>query len=189
MNIEKVLNIVDEVLMKLRKMKDNGEIDGFGEFGRPHYKTLPESFVVNELVISKVLEMVTDIGGFIHLHLEQAGRATVAIIDNLARNFNIKREQIILHHASLKVAEAAAELGYPITITGKKEVFIEAINRGIIDNVMLESDYIDDPKRPGIVMYPWKMRGEILEALEGGLISEDIIAKITIDNIGKYMSD
>lgn len=50
---------------------------------------------------------------------------------------------------------------------------------------MIESDYIDDPKRPGVVTYPWNLSMVQKRLFEKGLFDEDYLFKINVDMIEK----
>lgn len=52
-------------------------------------------------------------------------------------------------------------------------------------NYMVESDHIDDPKRPGVVVYPWEMAKNQLELLREGKVDEEYLWKLNVDNVVK----
>jgi len=169
--LDKVLQAVESII----KMVANGVIDGLGEFGRPHYKTLPASFVANELVLLRVLEASKDMDVPLHLHLEEAGTLTVHMIDKLAKVLGAGGlSKVIFHHSSIAIAKEALKRGYSATLTGRKQIIDKMKPAGVIvPGAMLESDYIDDPKRPGLVMYPWEISENVKKAIEEGVIDED----------------
>ena len=182
---DEVLSRVDRVLKYLKELKRRGAIDGFGEFGRPHYKTLPESVVVNEVVLTKVFEIAEEVGGVIHLHLEQGGALTVRSVHMMLQGYSIEPRRVIFHHSTLKMITEASKYGYSATFTGRREV-IKAVSRACINAAcMVESDYIDDPSRPGVVMYPWEIQQEVDSVLREASVSEDLINRILIDNVVK----
>jgi TatD-related deoxyribonuclease len=51
---------------------------------------------------------------------------------------------------------------------------------------MFESDYIDDPSRPGKVIYPWEVAENTKKAMKEGLLDEEKAYRIHIDNISKF---
>lgn len=178
---DKVLDIAYAAIEDLRKLRTEGLIDGFGEFGRPHYRTLPESVIVNDLLMHRVFEVVKDYGGVIHLHLEQGGAATVWSVDAMAKCVGIEKTRILFHHASIGVALEAQKVGYYSTIMGKEKVLSRAAEVGL-EYFIPESDYIDDPKRPGVVMYPWEIAGEVKKLRNSSMI-ERLLNKVMIDNV------
>ncbi len=178
-NVEAVLNV-------LRRYRAEGLIDGYGEFGRPHYKALPESVIANELVTIKVLELMKDLGGVVHLHLEQAGEATALSVDALARSANLSvrlKSNVVLHHSTIAVGEAAEHLGFSYTLTARSELLMKALSKGL-RGFIPESDFIDDPRRPGVVMYPWEIAVESQKLLNSG-VGEEMLLKVMVDNVVK----
>lgn len=177
----KVLEIIEKALKYLEKLKLEGKIDGLGEFGRPHYKTLPESVVVNEIVLMKVLEICRDTDSIIHLHTEQGGVATVASIDYLIKFAGVPKNKVVFHHVSTSLAKTVEEFGYVMTVLGREDLLTNMLETRIT-NVLVESDFIDDPKRPGAVMYPWDISREVEKLLSKREYSE-ILEKYLIDNV------
>ena len=182
---EEVLSKIDEVLKHLRELRRKGAIDGFGEFGRPHYKALPESVVVNEVILTKVFEIAEELGGVIHLHLEQGGALTVRSVHMMLRSYSIEPRRVVFHHSTLRMIAEASKYGYSTTFTGRREV-IKAVSKACNNAIcMVESDYIDDPSRPGVVMYPWEIRQEVDSVLREAAVSEDLIGRMLVDNVVK----
>ncbi|MEM0014757.1 MAG: TatD family hydrolase [Zestosphaera sp.] len=180
--VDEVLSMVRRALESLRRLRLEGLIEGFGEFGRPHYKTLPESVVVNDVVLREVLEVCSDTDSVLHLHTEQGGSATVASVDALVKSAGASKCRVVFHHASLAVVRAAENLGYHSTVLGREDLLLNILELNP-SRVLVESDFIDDPRRPGVVMYPWDLAGEVgkLLAKEGG--HEEALRKCLVDNV------
>ncbi|OYT45749.1 MAG: hypothetical protein B6U85_08330 [Desulfurococcales archaeon ex4484_42] len=179
--IDKALDYIE------RKVKED-VIDGIGEFGRPHYKVLPEVFALNEYVLIKALNIVHDYSVPIHLHLEDSGLITVESINSLINLFNrnLGRKYIIFHHASRNICMNASQRGFSSTITGRKELLediISNLSKNSLRLVSVESDYIDDLKRPGVVMYPWEIANEVSKILKDKPYLEDELHEVLIESI------
>lgn len=181
----KTFNKVLQAVELIIKMVADGVIDGLGEFGRPHYKTLPVSFSANELILLRVLEASKDLGAPLHLHLEGAGSLTVHTVDELAKIVGARGlNKVVFHHSSITMSEEALKRGYSATLTGRKQIIDKMKSAGVIvPGAMLESDYIDDPKRPGAVMYPWEIGENIEEAVEEGIIGEDDAYVLSVESV------
>lgn len=179
----KVLQAVESII----RMVADGVLDGLGEFGRPHYKTLPASFAANELVLLRALEASKDMDVPLHLHLEEAGTLTVHTVDELANVLGAGGlSKVIFHHSSISMSKEALRRGYSATLTGRKEIIGKMKSTGVIvPGAMLESDYIDDPKRPGVVMYPWEISENVRKAVEEGIIDEDDAHVFGVESIRK----
>ncbi|MEO3994017.1 MAG: TatD family hydrolase [Desulfurococcaceae archaeon TW002] len=179
---DKVLGIMEGALEHLKRLKIEGKIDGLGEFGRPHYKTLPESVVVNEIILVKALEICRDTNTIIHLHTEQGGLATVASVDYLVRLTNAPRNKVVFHHASTYLAKTIDEFRYVMTVLGREDLLTNVLESGVT-RALVESDFIDDPRRPGVVMYPWDVSEEVKKLLSRKKDYEEALMKYLIDNV------
>ncbi|MEM2278377.1 MAG: TatD family hydrolase [Zestosphaera sp.] len=179
---DKVLQILGKALEHLKKLRLEGKIDGLGEFGRPHYKTLPESVVVNEIVLIKALEICRDTDSLIHIHTEQGGLATIASVDYLARLAKIPKNKVVFHHATTFLAKTAEEFEYSMTVLGREDLLTNTLESGIT-KALVESDFIDDPRRPGAVMYPWDISKEVEKLLSKREDYEEVLTKYLIDNV------
>lgn len=183
-----LLKYIDKSIRYIEGLVKEGKIDGLGEFGRPHYKTLPESFALNDYVLLKVLSMVNDYSIPIHLHLEEAGIITTISMDSIINKVlsNSKYKYVVFHHATKEICISATSRGFSATIVGKAGMIknvLEAIEPKYAIHINIESDYIDDPKRPGIVMYPWELRLEVSKVLSEDPSLENILSLILIDSI------
>ncbi len=179
-----VLELGFKVLEELSKLVDRGEIDGIGEVGRQHYKTLSERVLVANMILEKAIEISRDKDIVIHMHLEQAGEATVELVDVIVRRLNARREKLVFHHAEPKVAVEATRRGYQATIPGIPKL-LEYVLENLEPTYTIESDYLDDPKRPGAVIYPWDMANHITRIATKSKSVEEKIYKINLDNIVK----
>ena len=173
----------ERVIKYLRELRRRGVIDGFGEFGRPHYKTLPESVVANEVILTKVFEVMEDEGGVIHLHLEQGGALTVHSVHTMLRGYNVRPEKVVFHHSTVKMIGEAVKHHYAATLTGRRGL-IKAASRACTNAYcMIESDYIDDPSRPGAVMYPWEIAEEVSAVISEDGSTADAVVRMLVDNV------
>jgi TatD-related deoxyribonuclease len=185
---DSVIAFVVEVLNYVAKMVKEGALTGIGEVGRPHYRTLPESFVANSIVMRYALAIARDLQCLVHLHLEQGGYVTVRDVREVASMVMLSKDRVILHHSDILTARYAQEYGFAFTIPGKLQVLTEAFKR-FTPSYTVESDFIDDPKRPGVSSYPWQIIENQLRLLNEGFISEEYLYKLNVDNIVKIYGE
>ncbi|MEM0501288.1 MAG: TatD family hydrolase [Ignisphaera sp.] len=179
-----IIELAIRVLDYISQLVKNGTIDGFGEVGRPHYKALPEAFSVNNIIMRYALTLARDLNAYIHLHLEQGGYATVRDVYEVLRMLNIDSRRVILHHLDIRTALEAENYGLHYTIPGKYPILREAIRR-LPPSYIVESDFIDDPRRPGVSSYPWDAVENQKKLLSGNLTDSEYITKINIENVVK----
>jgi len=183
--LEKTIDLIDTVLKLLEDYLRKGVIDGLGEFGRPHYRAMPEAFALNEYLTLRALELARDFDVPIHLHLEQKGDVTMLSVSKVATLVKIPNNIVIIHHVDTKTAKAATRRGFPYTALGRAELLKNVLSHpSAVEYTLVESDHIDDPKRPGVALYPWQIRNCIDNLLREG-IDGDTLYKVMVDNVVK----
>ncbi len=177
-----VLEFIMKIIDYIAKLIKEGTLDGFGEFGRPHYKSSPEAFTLNNIVMRYILNLARDLHAYVHLHLETAGFITVRDIYEVIEIIGIDKTKVFLHHLDVFTGIEAENMGLPFTLPGKYALLREAVRR-IKPVYIVESDFIDDPKRPGVSSYPWEIIDNQEKLISEGLVDEDYITRINIDNV------
>jgi len=156
-----------------------GLADGLGEVGRPHWNTSREVVEACNRVLDYVLLLSRDLDCVVHLHLEQKGLQTVDDIHARVRRIGARR--IVFHHAEPNCVKAIASRKMYASITGKKNFLLEAIRQ--TEKFVVESDFLDDPRRPGAVIAPWSIASTTKKLLNQNIIDYDKVYKIHVDNI------
>ncbi len=185
MKISDAYNLALRVLDRAIDFCKEGIVDGIGEEGRPHYKIDPVFVVASELILMRAMEAARDYGCIIHMHLEQGNIVTVESIEKIAKLIDVSKEKLLFHHTRPGLTEHVISKGYSATIPGIEPVLKITFGR-VGPTFMVESDYIDDPRRPGIVVYPWEMVNNELELLREGIVSEEHLYKVNVDNIVRF---
>ncbi len=181
--IDKILEIGESVIKLAAKACREGRIDGIGEVGRQHYKTTPERFAVAYSILIEALSEVQGSDCLIHLHLENAGPVSVYTIDSVVDLLGLKRGSLFFHHATTSVCREACARGYWATIPGKLELMKSVFTKKIDKCFMIESDYIDDPKRGCVSSCPWDIIDRQAILLREGIVTEDDLYRVNVDNI------
>ncbi|MCS7119459.1 MAG: TatD family hydrolase [Archaeoglobaceae archaeon] len=149
--------------------------------GRPHYKVDAFAWKMSKEVMLHAFKIAREINCAVQLHTESFRLEGMIEIAEMADKVGLKRDKIIKHFAPPKIREFE-EIGiFPSVIAGNDNV-LTAIKQGT--RFVLETDYIDDPKRPGAVLGPKTIPKKVKELLEHGF-GEDLIYKICAENIEK----
>jgi len=179
----KGLDIAEEIIRRAYKLAakyvEKGLADGLGEVGRPHWETSHEIVEACNRVLDYVLQLAKDLDCVVHLHLEQKGLQTIN--DIYRRVSRIGPRRIVFHHAESSYVKAISSKKMYASITGKKSFLIEAIKQ--TENFVVESDFLDDPRRPGAVIAPWSIASTTRKLLNENIISYEKAYKIHVDNI------
>jgi TatD-related deoxyribonuclease len=183
---EKLYSFLNEVLKLVENAVRNGLLDGIGEVGRQHYTTSPERFVFSEVLMRNAMILAKDLGVPLQLHLEQGGFITVLSIKTLVDSLGINSKHVILHHTNTETSSWANN--YKLPFTAPVKYFNEEYLKSGIEYCMLESDFLDDPRRPGVSAYPWEIPVVVRNLVAKGGINEEQAYRILVDNVVKYMN-
>ncbi|MGC9189740.1 MAG: TatD family hydrolase, partial [Conexivisphaera sp.] len=135
------------------RMVAEGLAAGYGEYGRPHWDADPLTIEICDSITEKALEAARDHGGVVHVHSERADRGTVRRMSSMASAIGVDPSRIVLHHAlPASIVPASAEGLIPSIPAGRKGELEAAAALG--PRFVVESDFMDDPKRPGAVITP-----------------------------------
>jgi len=181
-SLEHIVNFADELFNLITKYHEEGFIEGIGEVGRQHYSTSPERIVASEIIMIKALNYAKDHDMMVHLHLEQGGYVTAFSINSLVKMMSLDKRRVILHHVNYETGGYGEKLGYWYTIPAKESELRRALSEDRRFS-LVESDYIDDPKRPGVSSYPWDICLRINKLLEINDLDEEVVYRVMVDHV------
>jgi TatD-related deoxyribonuclease len=119
--------------------------------GRPHYEVEPKLWDASNDIMRRSFELAKNSGCAVQLHTESATEDTLAEIAGIARDARMPCENIIKHFAPPMVKVCESTGIFPSVLAGE-EAIKKALGEGT--RFMMETDYIDDPERPGAVLGP-----------------------------------
>jgi len=172
-----ISKLIDALFVHVERMLKEGLADGIGEVGRPHFQAKPEHVLLAEKAMARAMELAKDYGVPVHLHLENLGELTVSTVAPLARAAGIAKK-VVVHHAYGKTLKAAIAAGLGATAPVRKGV-LEALKNA--PAYAFESDFLDDPKRPGVVAYPWEVASVVNELVDSEVASAEYMYKVNVD--------
>ena len=119
--------------------------------GRPHYEVEPKLWDASNDIMRFSFELAKDAGCAVQLHTESATEEGLAEIAGIARDAGLHPEKVIKHFAPpmVKICE---KIGIFPSVLASEEAILKALGEG--SRFMMETDYIDDLKRPGSVLGP-----------------------------------
>jgi TatD-related deoxyribonuclease len=146
--------------------------------GRPHYSVPEEVWDLSNRVLRHAFEVAKDVNCPVQLHTESFTLDGMKEIIKIAEKVGINTEKVIKHFAPPEVSKFE-EIGmFPSIIASGKNV-VTAAEQG--SRFMVETDYIDDKKRPGSVLGPKTVPKKIKELLNAGF-KEELVYKICKEN-------
>lgn len=150
-----------------------------GEIGRPHYNVSEDVREASNEIMGYGMSIAKDADCPVILHTETATRETFREIAEMADRIGLKRGKIIKHY-SPPLVKLEDNFGIFPSILAGKDAVKKAIS--ISPRFMMETDYMDDVKRPGAVLGPKTVPKITKLFLEKGIFTENDVIKIHKEN-------
>ncbi len=168
---------VDEAADAMRRGIDlaaehiaQGNSVAFGEIGRPHFPVDSDVVRACNDVLAYAMELAKDLGCAVVLHTEDPTPQTFAEFAEIADKAGLHRDRVVKHH-STPFTRLDETHGIVPSILAKEDVVRQALKGGA--RFLFETDYIDDPQRPGAVLGPATVPRKTKAWIEKGLLTED----------------
>ncbi|TFH38431.1 MAG: metal-dependent hydrolase [ANME-2 cluster archaeon] len=148
--LDKTIDLMRAGLDMAAKYVEEGLAVGL-KSGRPHYEVEPVLWDASNELLLHAMELARDAGCPLQLHTETATLENINDIAGMAKKVGLSPEKVIKHFAPPMIQEFEKCGMWPGVLAGKGMIE-EALSQG--DRFMMETDYIDDPERPGAVLGP-----------------------------------
>ena len=134
---------------------DAGDAVCLGEVGRPHYPVSDETWSAANEMLREVMALAAGAGTSIQLHVEDNGETTCRELAALCDEAGLARDRAIRHYAP---ADVGTDFTHGLAAT-------VSVGRGSVETLAettvnanapwgMETDFLDDPRRPGAVLGP-----------------------------------
>jgi len=150
MGLPRAVEIMKGGLEVAREYVDKGLAVGL-KSGRPHYEVEPKLWDASNDIMRHSFELAKDSGCAVQLHTESATGEGLNEIAGIARSAGMPADKVIKHFAPPMVRICGKAGIFPSVLAGEDAVE-KALSEGT--RFMMETDYIDDLKRPGSVLGP-----------------------------------
>ena len=162
-----------------------GEAVALGEVGRPHYPVSDEIWSAANKQLETVMHMASQADVPIQLHVEENGAQTNAELAVLCDRSGLARKRAIHHYAPSDVSASFTHgLSSSVSMGKNSLEKIMETYRFCTSTWTMETDYLDDPSRPGAVLGPktvpkrtQTMTKALLENLSKGEV-EDLLHQV-----------
>jgi TatD-related deoxyribonuclease len=142
----------------------------FGEVGRPHFPVSGEILAACNRLLEYTMVRAKELGCAVVLHTEDPTPATFAEFARIASRAGLPPDRLVKHH-STPLTRIEETHGLVPSILAKEDLVKEALRGGT--RFLLETDYIDDPRRPGAVLGPATVPRKTKAWIAKGLLTED----------------
>ena len=152
-----------------------GLAHGIGEVGRPHWPVSDEIWQRSNTLLLETMQLAAKEKIPLQLHVEGESDETYGELAQMADKAGLAREKLVRHYAPPRVDESYTHGLTPSVLAGSGSIeelmnTFESSSHGF----MLETDYMDDLRRPGAVLGPKTVPKRTRQLLAAGL-DEDIL--------------
>jgi TatD-related deoxyribonuclease len=150
-----------------------------GEIGRPHFPVSAEIMEASNDIMRYGMELAREASCPVVLHTESADPAVMLDLAEIADRAGLSRERVIKHFSPPLVLEEENHGLFPSVLASKPAVK-EALSKG--DRFVMETDFLDEPSRPGAVMNINTVPKRTKALLASGVLTEERSMRIHKDN-------
>jgi TatD-related deoxyribonuclease len=180
--LEKATEMMKEGVDLAASYVKEGKAIAIGEVGRPHFNVDKEIIEASNGVMYYAMCAAKDAGCPVILHTERATLESFKELAEMADKAGLEREKVVKHFSPPIIDEERNRGLFP-SIIGSEKNTREAISQG--DRFFMESDYIDDPRRPGAVIPPATIPKKTKKLMAEGVMTEEQAARIHNENAEK----
>jgi len=147
-------NYNDSIDIALEFIHENKAV-AIGEVGRPHWNTSKEVLELSNQLLEETMKLSRKENIPLQLHMEENGSQTYTDLEAMAERVGLDPFNLVRHFAPADVSTTMVGKITPSVNLGK-----DAVNKLIETcklshhGFMLETDFMDDPRRPGAVLGP-----------------------------------
>ncbi len=163
-----------------------GEADAIGEIGRPHWTVEEDLWTHSNEIMAYGVELAREAGCPVILHTETPSPGLFDDLASMADRVEIPRGRVVKHYADASILPEE-NLGIFPSVIAKADHVREAASKGL--RFLLETDYLDDPRRPGAVLGPSTIPKRTAALLREGLATREDIHRIHEENVVRLYGD
>jgi TatD-related deoxyribonuclease len=140
-----------------------------GEIGRPHFPINQQILQDSNDILMYGMQKAKDVGVPVVLHTESTTPMQCKELVEIGKKVGLKPEKIIKHFSPPLITPDENYGLMPSVLANKKNI-VEALGKGA--RFLMETDYIDDLRRPGAVLGP-----KTVPKLTKNLLAENIMTE------------
>jgi len=172
---EKTVQAMREGMEIAAQLVTEGEVLGIGEIGRPHFPVSAEIWGASNEILKYGMALAKEAGCAVQLHTESAGPEVWKELAGFADYIGLPREKVVKHYSGPAILESENFGLFPSVLSSKDNIKAAA-EKG--SRFMMETDFLDDPRRPGAVFAPATVPKRTRAMLEAGIFTEETVAKV-----------
>lgn len=178
MPLERAVEVMKGGMDRAADLVREGKAIALGEIGRPHFPVSEEIMTASNDILSYGMMMAKECGCPVVIHAESATPETMEELGRMADGVGLPRDKVVKHYCSALVTPEESRGIYP-SVLASRPLVQEAMGKG--DRFLLETDFMDDPGRPGAVLAITTVPKRMRQLLEKGA-DPGVLWKLNKDN-------
>ena len=159
----------------------DGEAHAVGEVGRPHWRVSDEIWDLSNELLLETMRLAANDGFALQLHVEGELESTYSDLASMAEKAGLSKDRLVRHYSPPNVSSTITKGLTPSVLIGKGALetlmqTAESCSHGFL----LETDYMDDLRRPGAVLGPKTVPKRTHQLVSAG-IDEELMWKAHVD--------
>jgi len=150
-----------------------------GEIGRPHFPVDQQIFEDSNDILRYGMQQAKEAGVPVVLHTESTTPALCKELVEMGRKVGLYPERIVKHFAPPLITPEENFGLLPSVLATRKNI-VESLQKGT--RFLMETDYIDDNRRPGAVLGPKTVPRLTKRLMEEHIMSEEQAHLIHVEN-------
>jgi TatD-related deoxyribonuclease len=177
--LEQAKSIMIEGMEIAAEYVREGRALAIGEVGRPHFPVSSEVWHASNEILRHAMKLAKKVGCAIVLHTESATKESMKEFAEMADRADLPRSRVVKHYCPPFVLPEE-NFGLMPSVLAGKDAIKSAISKGT--RFLMETDFLDDPRRPGAVLAIATVPKRTLALLKQGSITEEQAHRIHADN-------
>ncbi len=150
-----------------------GKAHAIGEVGRPHWPVSERIWELSNSLLLETMHLAQQEGVALQLHVEGELETTYRDMASMAQEAGLAANRLVRHYAPANISQQVTQGVTPSVLIGKGAIeelmaTVESCSHGFL----LETDYMDDLRRPGAVLGPKTVPKRTMQLLDAGLDEE-----------------
>lgn len=178
---EKAMQNYRDSIDEAVKFYHEGKAHAIGEVGRPHWDVSDEIWDLSNELLLDTMKMAANDGFALQLHVEGELESTYLDMATMADKAGLAKERLVRHYSPPNVKSEITQGLTPSVLIGKGALETLMDTAGSSSHgFLLETDYMDDLRRPGAVLGPKTVPKRTQQLVTAG-IDEELMWKAHVD--------
>jgi TatD-related deoxyribonuclease len=166
---EKAMEIMKKGIDEAASLCEEKKCIGIGEIGRPHFPVDKVIIDDSNEIIFYGMQKAKDVNVPVILHTESTTTRQCKELVDMGKKAGLSANKIVKHFSPPLININENHGLIPSVLASKKNIF-EAVKKGT--RFLMETDYIDDFRRPGAVLGPKTIPKRTFELIENNYLTE-----------------